>query len=166
MIRYIAYVAHKVIIYETLTITRLSNSTSYASYPHRRDESVDRWWHFVGWTYMRQTQVVRSCYSYPSILFIEEPTHELGTFSAEKIGAKLLAFEAVLTVTVTLHHPSTYFYGLFDMLHLRRGCIMTIGDPESDDGSVARVETPKREWSDRNASVYGENKANAAAASV
>ncbi|KAG6941690.1 hypothetical protein JG687_00019500, partial [Phytophthora cactorum] len=91
---------------------------------------------------------------------------ELGTFSAEKIGAKLLAFEAVLTVTVTLHHPSTYFYGLFDMLHLRRGCIMTIGDPESDDGSVARVETPKREWSDRNASVYGENKANAAAASV
>ncbi|KAG2808284.1 hypothetical protein PC112_g17026 [Phytophthora cactorum] len=135
MIRYIAYVAHKVIIYETLTITRLSNSTSYASYPHRRDES-------------------------------EEPTHELGTFSAEKIGAKLLAFEAVLTVTVTLHHPSTYFYGLFDMLHLRRGCIMTIGDPESDDGSVARVETPKREWSDRNASVYGENKANAAAASV
>ncbi|KAF1780791.1 hypothetical protein GQ600_4987 [Phytophthora cactorum] len=39
MIRYIAYVAHKVIIYETLTITRLSNSTSYASYPHRRDES-------------------------------------------------------------------------------------------------------------------------------
>ncbi|KAF1775402.1 hypothetical protein GQ600_5525 [Phytophthora cactorum] len=36
---------------------------------------------------------------------------------------------------------------------------MVIGDPESDDGSVACVETRKREWSDRNASVYGENKA-------
>ncbi|KAF1791790.1 hypothetical protein GQ600_25938 [Phytophthora cactorum] len=43
---------------------------------------------------------------------------------------------------------------------------MVIGDPESDDGSVACVETRKREWSDRNASMYGENKANAAAASV
>ncbi|KAG3230297.1 hypothetical protein PI124_g24604 [Phytophthora idaei] len=62
----------------------------------------------------------------PSILFIEEPTHELGTFSAEKIGAKLLPFETGLTVTVTLHHPSTHFYGLFDMLHLRRGCIVCI----------------------------------------
>ncbi|KAG2987810.1 hypothetical protein PC121_g21676 [Phytophthora cactorum] len=89
--RYIAYVAHKVIIYETLTVNRLSNSTSY-----------------------------------PSILFIEEPTHELGTFSAEKIGAKLLAFETGLTVTVTLHHPSTHFYGPFGMLHLRRGCIVSI----------------------------------------
>ncbi|KAG2758835.1 hypothetical protein Pcac1_g28873 [Phytophthora cactorum] len=39
MSRCIAYVVHKVIIYETLTVTRLSNSTSYASYPHRRDES-------------------------------------------------------------------------------------------------------------------------------
>ncbi|KAG6947884.1 hypothetical protein JG687_00015810, partial [Phytophthora cactorum] len=115
---------------------------------------------------VRQTQVVRSCYSYPSILFIEEPTHELGTFSAEKIGAKLLAFETGLTVTVTLHHPSTHFDGLVGMLHLRRGCIDVIGDPESDDGSVAHVETRKREWNDRNASVYGENKANVATASV
>ncbi|KAG4040917.1 hypothetical protein PC123_g23553 [Phytophthora cactorum] len=64
--------------------------------------------------------------AYPSILFIEEPTHELGTFSAEKIGAKLLAFETGLTVTVTLHHPSTHFYGPFGMLHLRRGCIVSI----------------------------------------
>ncbi|KAF1788893.1 P-loop containing nucleoside triphosphate hydrolase [Phytophthora cactorum] len=59
----------------------------------------------------------------PSILFIEEPTHELGTSSAEKIGANLLAFETGLTVTATLHHPSTHFDGLFDMLHLRRGSI-------------------------------------------
>ncbi|KAG4042287.1 hypothetical protein PC123_g22212 [Phytophthora cactorum] len=62
----------------------------------------------------------------PSIFFIEEPTHELGTSSAEKIGANLLAFETGLTVTVTLHHPSTHFDGLVDMLHLHRGCIVCI----------------------------------------
>ncbi|KAG2880808.1 hypothetical protein PC114_g21885 [Phytophthora cactorum] len=62
----------------------------------------------------------------PSIFFIEEPTYELGTSSAEKIGANLLAFETGLTVTVTLHHPSTHFDGLVDMLHLHRGCIVCI----------------------------------------
>ncbi|KAF1775401.1 P-loop containing nucleoside triphosphate hydrolase [Phytophthora cactorum] len=57
----------------------------------------------------------------PSILFIEEPTHELGTSSAEKIAAKLLAFETGLTVTGTLHHPSTHFDGLF-------ACCISVAD--------------------------------------
>uniref|UniRef100_H3GF88 ABC transporter domain-containing protein n=1 Tax=Phytophthora ramorum TaxID=164328 RepID=H3GF88_PHYRM len=56
----------------------------------------------------------------PSILLVEEPTDGLDTFSAEKIVAKLrwLAFDQGLTVAVTLHHPSSHFYGLFDVLYL------------------------------------------------
>ncbi|KAG7396347.1 hypothetical protein PHYBOEH_002450 [Phytophthora boehmeriae] len=56
----------------------------------------------------------------PSILLVEEPTDGLDTFSAETIVAKLrwLAFEKELTVAVTLHHPSSHFYGLFDVLYL------------------------------------------------
>ncbi|KAG3010130.1 hypothetical protein PC121_g5968 [Phytophthora cactorum] len=136
----------------------------------------------------------------PSILLVEEPTHGLDTFNAEKIVAKLrwLAFEKGLTVAVTLHHSSSHFYGLFDVLYLvaDASCVydgkasdavayfstigyqcpeytspmdyfmlqMVVGDRESDDVGVARVETLKREWSDRNASVYAENTANAAAA--
>ncbi|CAH0478264.1 unnamed protein product [Peronospora belbahrii] len=56
----------------------------------------------------------------PSILFVENPTDGLDTFSAEKIVAKLhsLSWEKGLTVVVTLHHPSSHFYELFDMLYL------------------------------------------------
>ncbi|RLN92144.1 hypothetical protein BBJ28_00019385, partial [Nothophytophthora sp. Chile5] len=56
----------------------------------------------------------------PSILLVEEPTDSLDTFSAEPIVAKLrwLAFEKGLTVAVTLHHPSSHFYALFDVLYL------------------------------------------------
>ncbi|ETI39692.1 hypothetical protein F443_14726 [Phytophthora nicotianae P1569] len=136
----------------------------------------------------------------PSILLVEEPTDGLDTFSAERIVAKLrwLAFDKGLTVAVTLHHSSSHFYGLFDVLYLvaDASCVydgkasdavayfstigyhcpeytspmdyfmlqMVVGDRESDDVGVARVETLKREWSERNASVYAENKANAAAA--
>ncbi|OWZ17715.1 Multidrug resistance protein ABC transporter [Phytophthora megakarya] len=137
----------------------------------------------------------------PSILLVEEPTDGLDTFSAEKVVAKLrwLAFEKGLTVAVTLHHPSSHFYGLFDVLYLvanasviydgkAADCVayfstigyqcpeymspmdyfmlqMVVGDHESDDVGVARVEYLKREWAERNASVYADNSARAAAAS-
>ncbi|POM73349.1 Multidrug resistance protein ABC Superfamily [Phytophthora palmivora] len=137
----------------------------------------------------------------PSILLVEEPTDGLDTFSAEKIVAKLrwLAFEKGLTVAVTLHHPSSHFYGLFDVLYLvadascvydgkAADCVayfstigyqcpeymspmdyfmlqMVVGDRDSDDEGVARIETLKREWTERNAAVYAENAARAAAAS-
>ncbi|KAL3664417.1 hypothetical protein V7S43_010740 [Phytophthora oleae] len=135
----------------------------------------------------------------PSILLVEEPTDGLDTFSAEKIVAKLrwLAFEKGLTVAVTLHHPSSHFYGLFDVLYLvtNASCVydgkasdavayfstigyscpdfmspmdyflLQIGGNRDDNDAVARIEALKREWSDRNASVYAENEARAAAAS-
>ncbi|GMF22020.1 unnamed protein product [Phytophthora lilii] len=137
----------------------------------------------------------------PSILLVEEPTDGLDTFSAERIVTKLrwLAFEKGLTVAVTLHHPSSHFYGLFDILYLvadascvydgkAADCVayfstigyqcpeymspldyfmlqMVVGDRESDDEGVARVEMLKREWSERNDAVYAENAARAAAAS-
>ncbi|KAK1942589.1 putative ABC transporter ATP-binding protein/permease [Phytophthora citrophthora] len=135
----------------------------------------------------------------PSILLVEEPTYGLDTFSSEKIVSKLrwLAFEKGLTVAVTLHHPSSHFYGLFDVLYLvtNASCVydgkasdavayfstigyscpefmspmdyflLQIGGNREDDAVVARIETLKREWSDRNASVYAENEARAAATS-
>eukprot|EP00644_Phytophthora_capsici_P006488 jgi/Phyca11/118393/e_gw1.36.142.1 len=135
----------------------------------------------------------------PSILLVEEPTDGLDTFSSEKIVSKLrwLAFEKGLTVAVTLHHPSSHFYVLFDVLYLvtNASCVydgkasdavgyfstigyscpefmspmdyflLQIGGNRQDDDVVARIETLKREWRDRNASVYAENEARAAAAS-
>ncbi|KAE9316777.1 hypothetical protein PF008_g18917 [Phytophthora fragariae] len=137
----------------------------------------------------------------PSIVLVEEPTDGLDTFSAEKIVAKLrwLAFEKRLTVAVTLHHPSSHFYGLFDVLYLvadascvydgkAADCVayfstigyqcpefmspmdyfmlqMVVGDRASDDEGVARVDMLKRAWANRNAAVYADNAARAAAAS-
>ncbi|CAI5705212.1 hypothetical protein KXD40_008725 [Peronospora effusa] len=137
----------------------------------------------------------------PSILFVEEPTDNLDTFGAEKLVAKLrwLAFEKGLTVIVTLHHPSSHFYRLFDVLYLvadascvydgkAADCIayfsaigyqcpeymspidyfmlqMVVGDRESDNEGVARVDALKREWNQRKAAIYAGNPAHVAAMS-
>ncbi|KAF1787425.1 P-loop containing nucleoside triphosphate hydrolase [Phytophthora cactorum] len=214
MSRYIAYVMREDLFYETFTNTSSFKLNFACVVPTQtrfiedlglsgcRDKLIGGGISLSGITRgeRKLLAIATALLTNPSILLVEEPTHGLDTFNAEKIVAKLrwLAFEKGLTVAVTLHHSSSHFYGLFDVLYLvaDASCVydgkasdavayfstigyqcpeytspmdyfmlqMVVGDRESDDVGVARVETLKREWSDRNASVYAENTANAAAA--
>ncbi|CAI5708316.1 unnamed protein product [Peronospora destructor] len=101
----------------------------------------------------------------PSILFVEEPTDDLDTFGAEKVVAKLrwLALEKGLTVIVTLHHQRTDCITYFSVIGYQ--CPeyvspidhfmlqMVVGDRESDEEGVARVDALKREWTQRKAAM-------------
>ncbi|KAG6623794.1 multidrug resistance protein ABC superfamily [Phytophthora cinnamomi] len=225
MNRYIAYVMREDLFYETLTVhEHLVMQAKLRMHRTHTDEMclvrVERVIEDMGLSDCRDKligggislrgitrgerkllAIATALLTNPSILLVEEPTDGLDTFSAEKIVAKLrwLAFEQGLTVAVTLHHPSSHFYGLFDALYLvadascvydgkAADCVayfstigyqcpeymspmdylmlqMVVGDRASDDEGVARVEMLKREWANRNAAVYADNAARAAAAS-
>ncbi|GMF50967.1 unnamed protein product [Phytophthora fragariaefolia] len=225
MNRYIAYVMREDLFYETLTVHEhlLIQAKLRMRRTHANEmclERVERVIEDMGLSDCRDKLIgggislrgisrgerkllalATALLTNPSILLVEEPTDGLDTFSAETIVAKLrwLAFEKGLTVAVTLHHPSSHFYGLFDVLYLvaDASCVydgkaaecvayfstigfqcpeymspmdyfmlqMVVGDRASDVEGVARVEMLKREWANRNAAVYADNAARAAAAS-
>ncbi|KAF4045635.1 ABC-2 type transporter [Phytophthora infestans] len=224
MSRYVAYVPREDLFYETLTVHEhlVFQAQLRMRRTHTNDMCVARVEHVIDALELSDCRdkligggislhgvtpgerkllaIATALLTNPSVLLVEEPTHGLDTFSAEKIVAKLrwLAFEKGLTVATTLHHPSSHFYGLFDVLYLvAEGCCvydgkaadavayfstigyqcpeytspmdyfmlqMVVGDRESDEVGVARVDLLKREWSERNAAAYADNKARAAAA--
>ncbi|RLN56221.1 hypothetical protein BBP00_00008108 [Phytophthora kernoviae] len=144
MDRYIAYVMRENLFYETLTVhehlliqaqlrmrrthtdemclQRVETVIEDMGLTHCRDELIGGGISLRGISRgeRKLLALATALLTNPSILLVEEPTDGLDTFSAEKIVAKLrwLAFEKGLTVAVTLHHPSSHFYGLFDVLYL------------------------------------------------
>lgn len=67
----------------------------------------------------KRLSIATALLTQPSVLLIQEPTHDLDSYAAEGIVLKLRQLaRSGRTVIVTMAHPSSHLFGLFDQLYL------------------------------------------------